>query len=252
MGSSVRRHAVVVLLLSCVAAPAAATVITGDASAFGVSIELSGLLNQNTGLVPAVTVSSPPPDSATQTTPDLSPLVLITSGSATANASTNVDGLPGSRTASADTTIGNLTLDLAPILAQVIGISSGQIFSTASVSGEFGALSPSGTSQFGGTTVFVNGAAFILDPEPAPNTVVYDDGLITVIANEQILFGDGGTLQGLTVTALRITLVDAVGGLLSGSIVLGHSEVALSAIPEPGTALLLGLGLAAIARARRR
>ena len=55
---------------------------------------------------------------------------------------------------------------------------------------------------------------------------------------------------GRTSNALHIYL-DGLSGY-NGQIILGHSEASLSAIPEPGTAALLGLGLVVLARRRRR
>jgi hypothetical protein len=44
----------------------------------------------------------------------------------------------------------------------------------------------------------------------------------------------------------------SVAGVVTGSIIVGQSQAALSAIPEPGTGLLLGIGLVAFAGLRRR
>jgi hypothetical protein len=250
-GFAVVRVVAAVGALLGIASSAAALVTTGDASAAGTGIALSGALDISTGLVPAASVSSPPAGNDTQSLLDLSPQPLITGGSATANASTNVDGTAGVRTASGDTTIGDLGLDLTIVLTQVLVIDSGQIFSSASVSGDYGALTSTGTTTFGNTSITVNNATFFLDPNYAPNTVVYDQGGIVITANEQIYGGDGIALEEITVNALRISL-----GLLgvSGSIVLGQSQAALTAVavPEPSTALVLGLGLVALARYGRR
>jgi PEP-CTERM motif len=189
------------------------------------------------------------PGNSIQSLLDLSPQPLITGGSATANASSNVDGLAGNRTASGDATIGDLGLDLTILLTQVLVINSGEIFSSASVTGDHGALSSTGTTTFGNTSITVNSATFFLDPMYAPNTVVYNQGGITIIANEQIYGGDGIALEEITVNALRISL--GVLGV-TGDIVLGQSQAALTAVPEPSAALMLGLGLAALARYGRR
>lgn len=242
--------AIAVCLLFGIGSTARALVVTGDADAAGVAIALTGVLPISTGLVPAASVSSPPPGSASQPLFDLSPQPLITSGTATVNASTDVDGLPGSRTAAADSTLGDLQLDLSlSPLVNILTINAGQIFSSASVTGDFGALNATGTSTFGDVFITANNVTFGLDPDYAPNTTVFDQGGILIVANEQILGGDGSSLRTLTVNALRISL--SVLGV-SGSILLGQSETALSAVPEPDTAMLLGIGLVALARFGRR
>ena len=229
---------------------ATATVTTGEASAYGLSIALTGVLDEDTGLVPAAGVSSPGPGSDTQSSPDLSGLPLVVSGTATAHAETDVDGLNGVRTALANAQLGDLGVEISVLILDILAINAGEISSAVSVSGDFGALDATGTSTFGDASFTVNNVTFGLDPNYAPNTVVYDTAGIFIIANEQILIGDGTTLEGITVNALRVALADVEG--LSGSIVLGQSQAVLTAVPEPGTALLLLCGLAVLARAGRR
>ena len=243
------RFAIAVCLVLGLGSSAKATVITGDADAAGVAIALTGPLPISTGLVPAVSVSSPPANSANQTLFDLAPQPLISSGEVTVNASTDVDGGPGTRTASADATILDLQLDLTLVLTDIISITAAEITSAASVSGDFGALGSTGSSTFSAVSITVDDVTFALDPNYAPNTTIYNQGGIVIIGNEQILIGNGTTARGITVNALRISL--SVLGI-GGGIVIGQSQAALSAIPEPGTGLLLGLGLVAIARLGRR
>jgi len=228
---------------------ATATVMTGDASAAGVAIGLTGPLPISTGLVPAVSVSSPPPGSANQTLFDLAPLQLISSGEATVNASTDVDTNPGNRTAAGDATILDLQLDLTLLITDVISISAAEITSAANVAGDFGALNASGGSTFSLVEITIDDVTFSLDPNYAPNTQIYNQGGIVIIGNQQIVTGNGTSLRAITVNALNISF-----GLLGigGSIIIGQSQAALTAIPEPGTALLLGIGLVAMRFGGRR
>jgi hypothetical protein len=243
------RLAVVIVCSLGIGTTASALVQGGDASAAGTSIGLSGVLDIDTGLVPAVSVSSPPPGSDDQTLFDLGGLPLVASGTATVSASSDVDGLAGTRSASGAALIADLELDLSILLTSVLSVGSGEISSSAGVTGDFGALGATGTSSFGGTSITVNNVTFTLDPAYAPNTVVFDDGFVLVMANEQIFAGDGAAARGITVNALRISL-NVLG--VSGDIVLAQSQAALAAVPEPGTGLLLGVGLAALARTGRR
>jgi hypothetical protein len=244
--------AVAVCSLIGIGSSASALVNTGDADAAGAALSLDFVLlpDINTGLVPAVSVSSPPPGTQSQTLVDLSPLQLISGGVASVSATTDVNNLPGSRTADADAAIDDfaMVLSVTPLVT-LLGI-SGDLSSSATVSGDFGALAATGSSSFTAVQITVNNVTFSLDPNYAANTQVYNSGGILIIANEQIVGGDGISLRTLTTNALRVSLT--VAGVVTGSVILGQSQAALTAVPEPGTAALLGLGLVALASIRQR
>ena len=245
--------AVALISLGALSSPARATVIAGDAHAYGVSIGITGPIPVSQPLFPTAQITSPPPGSNGQTLIPLAPLDLISAGVATVNASTNVDGVTsGSRSASGDSTIANLSLTLGlPLAVPVVAVNATQIFSSSTVTGDIGALNATGTSTFTNTAITFGVATFTLDPNYAPNTVVFDNLLVKITANEQILTGNGTTLRDLVVNALHIQLLNVSG--ISGDIYLGVSDASLTAVvPEPSTALLVGLGLAGLGVARRR
>jgi hypothetical protein len=163
----------------------------------------------------------------------------------TARASSTVDGLAGSRNAQGSAAVANFSSSLN-LLGRISLLNSANVFnfgaqtltSTASVSGDYGALSATGDSVIidangagdGFATFSVLGLNFNLPVDAqghaAPNTsltintasaVAFGDhlgtdlaGSIHIILNEQIVTGDGITSRGMEVNALHITF-DHVG-----------------------------------------
>ena len=145
--------------------PAAeATVISGDSAAFGeaVSLTLTPLTGPSVGItsgpLPTVSGNAPPPYNNTDTVLSASVADVLTTGVLTVNAASNVDGLPGARFAAADATVNNLSILNAFISAITIQ-------SAAGISGDFGALVPTGTTTLVGISI---GGGLAVDLTPAP------------------------------------------------------------------------------------
>lgn len=144
-------------------------------------------------------------------------------------------------------------------------LSNVTLASNSTVTGDYGTLTPTGNTTITGITL--GGSSFVNLNNLAPNTNLLGFlGIsnltgISIIANEQFVFGDGGVLgapciaQCRQVTnALDISFNNGlIGGLLvNGNIILGHSEAKLSAVPLPAAFWLFGSGLMGLVGVSRR
>src|SRR5690606_9250421 len=173
--------------LAFAAAPAAqATVISGASEAFDaiVDLEIPALdVDVMAGPVTSVSGTAPPPYSLSDSeTTGLSQDGVIFDASATATfssaASSNVDGLAGSRTTDASGGIEDVTITFSVGPIELLRIEISQIVSSASVVGEFGSLVATG---------FVEPIDVVIDTfdwnpwnfqlNPTPNQVLLDNGL---------------------------------------------------------------------------
>jgi len=251
------------LTLRCVSAVAglilaasnAHAVSSGEASAFGVQIDVTAalVLNETLGPVPTAVVAAPPSGSDSDLLVDLTGLSpLISSGTASVQASVDL-GIPEA-TASAILEDAGVGLSVSILLDDLsLEITADEIFSSASATGA-GPISLAGDATLTNTFITVNDVTFGVDSEDfdTPNSEflpgVFNPLGIQIILNEQIL-GPGE----ITVNAMHIyfnppTLGDL--GLVSGEIILSQSHAQL--VPEPSTGLLLGLGLLGLAGRRLR
>lgn len=263
-----------------------AIVFSGISSSFGELVGLSGVLTVTPAPQPAVNISAPG-DIASAGSVSFSG--LLSEGLLLVHAASDVDGLPGIRSASADATVNGLSANLSSLTgASFISFSAVSVGSTASVKGDFGALTRSGATSLVGASLSVAGKPFIIDSSPAPNTVVVctdpqeDPGAealppsdlcgLKVTLNEQILSGDGVESGGITVNAIHVQFDDfplGNAGVIDGEIVISNSQATLRAIqvqsdetqatltptqevPAPATLLLLLAGVPGLLLLRRR
>ena len=243
-----------------------AVVVNGGSSSYGewVNLTVDPLIG------PDVTVTSGPVPTSAGTAPapynDPDNLASVSVGGSgismltgllTTNASSDIDGTPGYRYASADASVANLSLGVTSFLGDLLGLKVGLIQSSATIGGDYGALTAVGTTTLADVFLSVP-LGLPLDARPAPNTHVAGALLqplgVSLILNEQILSGDGLTSRGLEVNAIHLAFTGFVLGLnvLNGDVIIGHSEAQVSAVPAPPALLLLGSSLLGLLGFRRR
>jgi len=280
-----------------------AAIISAESSAYGLSMDLeldiALLPNVTVGLTPQPTISGTAPAAYNLTNSQASAnvdgqvdvggllglvnIIDLETMLLEVNANSNVDGLAGIKSTSANATVNDLNLDINNVillaLNNFISLDATLIQSTASLEGDYGALSATGESTISGThglsnnqaLLTVAGVDFLLDANAAPNTMISINssvsglgsfvGNIDVILNEQTLSGDGNSFQSIDVNALRLNFnaVELDLGLISpvslnGSLTIANSAANMSAVPvpEPSTFLFLSMvGLGGFVSRRR-
>jgi hypothetical protein len=174
---------------------------------------------------------------------------------------TNVNGTATG--AEATSTVNDLSLSIAG-LASLFNLSATTIQSYSQAN-SVGGLDASGTTtieglNLGGTllgALLIDSSLFV---NPAPNTILFSGGGLSIILNEQIALGDGLTSIGIETNAIHIGLDNFLlgTGLVDGDIIIGHSQAfatiaQAAAVPEPSTWAMMLLGFGAIGfRMRRR
>ena len=217
-------------------------------------------------------------------------------GDSDVNISSNVDGLLGVRSAAADSTVADIEVrvfsQIPPVIpttfTTLFELNATEVFSSADVSGDFGAFAAASTATLAGTgglgndqasitvTTEFDSETFLLDVSPAPNSgftilpgvgpgeVEGLEGSIQVIMNELTLSGNGITEREADVKALHVIFNSGMLAFppnLEQHAFFGEFSVARSlarleaqtstprVIPEPST---IWLGLPAIALLRRK
>ena len=210
---------------------------SSSSSAFGESVDLAliptvgGGIQISSGTLPTASGSAPPAysDQDTQVSVTLgSPLTgqILATGLLAVSASSSV---PASDSVTAEATVDDLDFDLIGLLT----LDATTVRSTATVTGPCGGpLTATGTTLLEGASAgSALGAGLGISASPSPNFVLLDALGVRVVLNEQIQGGDGTTHRSLTVNAIHITLsnVTLAGiGVVSGDIVIAHSEAQLS------------------------
>ena len=245
-----------------------ADVLSASSSGYGLGVDISALvINLDVGPLPAgVSGSAPAPYNQAGTvlnvlTTDVVPLVIsgtVSADAVNATATSNVDGSAGSKTTFASggvvgAGVDVVTLPILPPGVTLLGL-DGTLSSTAQITGDFGSLVATGTTVIQDLDLVISGIVVDLSAyvnvAVAPNTSINLAALgilnSSLILNEQVVAVDQTSIS---VNAFHLSL-----GLLNitADVILGHSQAQVTAIPEPGSILLAGLGGLACVALRRR
>ncbi len=277
-----------------------AGVISGESSAYGVEVNLGISVAEvaviTAGLGPFSTSSGTAPAAYNLFNDDDSASALgalnvggllgtvnfisLDTGLLETTSVSNVDGGLGGRSTTASATVNDVSLsilslvevDLVTSAETFISLEATAVESNAAVSGDFNALSDTGSTTIagvggvGGTQAVLSvlGVEFVLDASAPANTPIIINssvsglaslqGSISVILNEQLYSGDSLSSRSIDVNAIHVTFSDvgvnlgALGiGLLNGDVIISHSEAQMSAldtgsaVPEPSSFALLGI-----------
>jgi hypothetical protein len=248
-------------------APAAqATVISGASEGFDATVDIqipSLAINFVGGPVTSVSGMAPAPYDLSDTETTGFSLNGVTfevgvTASFASSASSDVDGASGARLTDAAGGIEDVTITLTSFSTEILRVEIAQIIGSASVLGDYGSLSASGST--GPIDVLIdtpdwNPWSFQLTP--AANQLLFDNGVVQIVGNEQITSCDGpagGTdTCTIEVNALHILIDGSINGSYThGEVIVGHASATMTAVPEPGTVLLLGFGLVLLSLRRRR
>lgn len=253
-------------LVVCGVSPADATVISGASDAFDALVDLeipSQSVDVMAGPVTSVSGTAPAPYDLF----DSDVLGFVHGGvvfdanlaaTFSSAASSDVDGLAGVRTTDAAGGIDDVTITFSAFSTEILRLEISQIIASASVMGEYGSLAASGST--GPIDVMIDTPdwnQWSYQLTPAPNQVLLDNGVVQIVANEQIVScggPSGGTdTCGIEVNALHVYIDGQINGAYTyGEVIVGHAFATMTAVPEPGTILLVGAGLAILSLRRRR
>ncbi len=256
-------------------APADAAVTNASSSGYGLFVDATALgLNLNAGPLPSGAIGSAPApynvadsDLGVNVTGNV-PFVVTGQAAAEAvngTATSNVDGFAGSRTTTASggvdgAQIGVNTIPLVGGGIPLLGINA-TLNSTAQITGDFGSLAASGTTTIENLGLTIDAipvdlSAFVgvnIAPNTSVNLALLGIANSSLILNEQLIVPNQTSI---TVNAFHLTT--NLSNVIIGEVILGHSQVAVTAIPEPASIALIGLGFLSLtgilrsARGRRQ
>lgn len=223
------------------AASAQATVTQGDASAYVIQATAFG--NPVVGPAPYASVVGNDTDSSSIGSISLSDsLVNLNTGLLNAQASSNVDGSPGSKTATASSSIADVDFNVA----QLAGLSFDLISSSSTVTGDAGSFSAVGSSSIVGLAGFglLSGLGDI-EITGAPNQTLLSLFGIEVIANRQV-----STCTALDCFITTDALYVDVAGIKNLTVASSTAHLA-APVPEPETYAMMLVGLAGLVGSKR-
>ena len=222
-----------------------------------------GPLAQSSGSAPPSYNDTNSVASVSQTANLTSGVLGVTQGLQTGILTSSASGT--STQAQATATVNNLNLSLSEgqLLASLLGLSATTIQSSSQAN-SIGGLDASGSTIIEGLTLSgsvlgglsINGSLYA---NAAPNTVLLSIDGLSIILNEQTLFGDGTTSTGISTNAIDVVFNHFALGtdILNGNVIIGHSEAFASlgqaaAVPEPATWAMILFGFVSIGVAMRR